>query len=226
MNINETELIKKYRELSDIELIELKKSGELTEIATITIENVLEEREITEDKFAKIQKEDIQKKIILTQQTPLPNKPKIWIGYLIAFAIICVQIVGIVTDNITNSQTIAIVLSITGGLYWLFCIKELHSILGAISIETYPISPGKAAAFHFIPFFNIYWIFKWPIELSRFINKSENEKMVHGSVIGILILIGIFLRIFDSAIGLTWLFTILIFLNKKISQRIKNTKDS
>ncbi len=72
----------------------------------------------------------------------LPQFPKIWIGYLLGVATLIAEIVAF----------------------------TLHPELTQASAGAYPIKPLRAAWFHLIPIFSVYWVYKWPRELARFVN--------------------------------------------------------
>jgi hypothetical protein len=73
-------------------------------------------------------------------------------------------------------------------VYYCLLIARIHKIAAEKSDGQYPITPGKAVGFLFIPLFNFYWLFKWQLEISKFINsKFETEKIKTGSVVGLLI---------------------------------------
>lgn len=223
MKITTAELEKKYQELSDIEIFELHQSGDLTDIAIYAIEKVMKERNITEKKVSSLKDSISNKKKENITKANLPQRPKALVGYFIAIVFFGVQVLSTIKGEGNNLNYVAIFLSVTGGLYWLLCVKQIHSILNFATMNEYPISAGKAAAMHFVPIFNFYWVFKWPIELSKYINSFENIKMIHGSIIGFLIIVGMVIRIIDSTLGMIWMFTIIFFLNKKIQAVVDET---
>jgi len=89
-----------------------------------------------------------------------------------------------------------------GFAYWLFCIHRLHRIISEATNEDYPITPGKASGFHFIPFYNIYWIFRWPSDLGDWLRKQRSSYTAIGGWLG-LPMLGSFLaaRLLDAARG-------------------------
>ena len=76
-------------------------------------------------------------------------------------------------------------IALGGWIYWLICVHRLHKILDELTTGRYPISPAEAAGKHFIPFYNFYWFFKWPMEMSRYLNGRDRVRMISGSLIGL-----------------------------------------
>lgn len=73
-------------------------------------------------------------------------------------------------------------------IYWLYCVKKLHDAIWAVSGYNHDISPSKAVAFHCIPVVNIWWVFRRPSEIARFVNWRCQAKVMHGWVAGVLML--------------------------------------
>jgi hypothetical protein len=61
----------------------------------------------------------------------------------------------------------AIASVVLGWAFWLYSVFRLHVELRRVAGD-YPISPNKAALFHLIPLFNLYWAFAWTKSLSEF----------------------------------------------------------
>ena len=70
----------------------------------------------------------------------------------------------------------------------------------------HPISPARAVGFHFIPFYNLYWIFKWPREIANFVNARLHQPIMKPVAVGVAILAALVLRILDPGFGLILLF--------------------
>ena len=198
MEIKKEDLVKRYSTLSDQELIEVHKSGDLTDIALSAIKDELNRRSLTEKEIESIAHQRQQEKIEAFKKAEIPKVPKVWIGFIFAatfFAGEFVVPIGLEEKYFPIFTFIGFI----GFGYWLSCIHRFHQILDTLTIDEYVISPGKAVLFHFIPFYNLYWIFKWPIELSKFINGLGNVTMVNGGFIGLLSFI-CFLCLFCSCL--------------------------
>jgi hypothetical protein len=161
-----------------------------------------------------------------SKKAEIPKAPIVWVGFIFALTFLVGESVQPIYGWFFGwfggrFGVITYPMGIVGTWYWLFCIHRFHQILDALTIDEYVISPGKAVGFHFIPFYNFYWIFKWPIELSNFINGLGNVTMVNGSFIGLLLLISFSLsNLIDGAIGLTCIFLIGLYINSKIKKQI------
>jgi len=84
--------------------------------------------------------------------------------------------------------------------YVLHCISTYHYVVG----KSHPISPKRAVRFHFIPIFNLYWDFKWPSEMAKFVNWRTQSHRMSGVLVGSLVLAGFLIAgFFDLSIGLT-----------------------
>ena len=145
--------------------------------------------------------------------------PAMWI----AFAYVAASLLAVIPmGNIYLTSLV----SSCAMIYWLFCIHRFHKILGELSITKYPISPGTAVGFHFIPFYSLYWIFKWPIEFAKFINAQGIVKTASGVTVGLLILISLVLNqfFFIAPIGLACLFGIVIYLVSKLRKQIEHSR--
>jgi hypothetical protein len=55
-------------------------------------------------------------------------------------------------------------------VYWLVCVHRLHVVLKEVPGWKHPISPARAVGFHFLPVYSLYWLYKWPRELAKFVN--------------------------------------------------------
>jgi hypothetical protein len=170
-------------------------------------------------KFDELQKERKFK------ETKPPKAPRVWIGYIFALVLLIVGLSEIVIETNSRFDPIAFSIGLAGMLYWLFCVQRFHQILNTLTIDGYSISPGKAVGFHFIPFFNLYWIFKWPIELSKFVNKIGKVKMISGAFLGLILLISIFIyRQIDGSIGLVCVYSVGLYINNKIKKTYCRSK--
>jgi hypothetical protein len=106
----------------------------------------------------------------------LPPFPRIWIGYLLGLATLIAEVVMVTLHPELAKEALVIpplylfLPNFISIVYWLVCVYELHVVLRQASAGKYPITPGRAAGFHLIPVYSLYWVFKWPRELARFVN--------------------------------------------------------
>jgi hypothetical protein len=88
--------------------------------------------------------------------------------------------------------------------YFLHCIAAYHLIVSKVEGWTQPITPRRAVRFHFIPIFNLYWNYKWPRELARFVNWRTQRDRMSGWLAGTVILLGFLIgAVFDPSVGAT-----------------------
>jgi hypothetical protein len=153
-----------------------------------------------------------------TSVSPLP---KVWIGFPLALLVFFFELLEVIFEMERNAFLWRIVLVLVVFAYWLFCIQRIHTVLAELSCNQYPVTPNKAAAFHLIPIFNLYWIFKWPNELANYINGKGRVQMIGGLGLGFLLLGSFFLlKRVDSAFGLVCLFSIAMYINQKLSVHV------
>jgi hypothetical protein len=168
------------------------------------------------------------------ERLPKSSFPWVWLGFVFAVAFFAIEIVAVVSSLVNGDGRgfeidplvtgLLMLVSLGGWIYWLVCIYQLHKILAEISSKRYPIDPAEAVGKHFIPFFNLYWIFKWPSEMSDYINQRGRIKMVSGGVIGLFFLLALLGRFVDGAVGLTGLFATTVFVSYKLRQHVSALK--
>lgn len=113
-----------------------------------------------------------------------------------------------------------------GWIYWIVCVHRIHKILAELTHERYPITAAEAAGKHFIPFYNIYWIIKWPVEISRYLNDRQRVRMIHGAIVGVLLLLAALSRLVDGAVGLAMLFGVTLYISAKLKRHVQILKDA
>ncbi len=130
--------------------------------------------------------------------------PPIWVGFVIAGVSLLDWTVSLrVEPEVRNF--IAVIIPAAGLAYWLYCVYRLHAVLRLIPGWNHPISPGRAVGFHLIPFYNVYWIFRWPLEVANFIEWKTGSKSMWGFDAGFIILVGWFLGHFFHPVWMLFL---------------------
>jgi hypothetical protein len=148
-----------------------------------------------------------------------PKLPVIWIGYLLGLATVVAQYAAVTLNPELGKHggippLYLFLVSFIGGVYWFVCIHRYHVILAHVPGWTHPISPARAVGFHFIPFYNFYWIFKWPMEITKFVNGKLRTPVMKPVPVGIAILGALVLRILDPGFGLILLFFPLSYISE------------
>ncbi len=153
------------------------------------------------------------------------SPPWVWFGFLFALAFLVAEFleVGLELDH-QSFQLLFILIILAGWIYWLFCVHRFHKILGEMTFNRYPISPGEAVGKHFIPFYNLYWLFAWPSTLSKHINSRGHVRMLPGAVIGFLLLLSLLLRYLDGAFGLAMTFGVGLYISAKLRRHMALVK--
>jgi len=148
--------------------------------------------------------------------------PKMWVGIIIAFAFLAGEFYELY-NNIAEDTLgpVCLIIALSGISYWYFCVYRIHKILRELSDNQYEISPGAAVGFHFIPFYNLYWIFKWPMTFAAYIKNRQMIRIIPGFLIGAFILISLLLSQVDSALGLFCLFTTGAYIKHKLKLQIE-----
>jgi hypothetical protein len=219
-------LIKRYESMSDNELISLYLDSELADDAYSVLKDIIFTRGINEERIKGTVTDKKVKQSELTQPGIVTATfPKMWIGYIIGITFLLYEIIEVIIDPNSSDKILfpLIFISIIGWSYWLFCVERIHKVIEQFTNGTHPISPSKAVGFHFIPFYNFYWIFKWPNEIANLANNKKRSKFMSKGWVGVFILLAVFLgRVVDSSLGLVTLFSLGVYLNKKVRKVIES----
>jgi biotin transporter BioY len=139
--------------------------------------------------------------------------PQLWIGYLLGFATIIAEFVAaslhpeLAKSDFPIPPLYLFLVMFVGGVYWLVCVYRYHVVMQHIPGWTHPISPARAVGFHFIPIYNLYWVFKWPQEIARFVNWRFQQPIMKPQMVGLMVFAAFVMRfLFDPGFGLILLF--------------------
>ena len=125
--------------------------------------------------------------------------PKIQPGYVLGAVTIASYLVLMLTTAgrpqtggsytiVSGSASAVMIVSFIAGLvYWLMSVYRLHKTLNNLTSGTYPITARQAVGYQFIPFFNIYWTFKWPAEIADFVNHLESRTAMNRYKYGVIL---------------------------------------
>jgi hypothetical protein len=153
------------------------------------------------------------------------SPPWVWIGFVFALAfLVCEFLDVLVVADKESFQLVFVIIVLGGWIYWLFCVHRFHKILAEMTGNHYPIQPGEAVGKHFIPFYNLYWLFVWPSAISRHINQGGQVSMMPGAVLGFLLLVSLLLRYVDGAVGLALTFAVGMYISAKLRKHMKQVK--
>ncbi|HJU92216.1 MAG TPA: hypothetical protein VJ656_04695 [Pyrinomonadaceae bacterium] len=170
------------------------------------------------------------------EQVPKSSPPPVWVGFLFAFAFFVVEVVFVIMTfdfseeaaSSTEDAQMALLLGLVGlpgMIYWMFCVHRLHKILAEMTRGRYPNTPLETALKHLIPFYNLYWIFKWPGEFSDYLNRRGRVNIISGAGLGVMLLLGLIIfRLLDGAIGMSCLFGVTMYMSSKLKAHVKALK--
>jgi hypothetical protein len=121
------------------------------------------------------------------------------------------------------AKLLLVLLSLSGWVYWLFCVGRFHTILREISRNHYSITNAEAVGKHFIPFYNLYWLFKWPATLTDYLDRRGRVKIVSGNILGAILLLSLLTgRFFDAGVGLIGVFAVGLYISAKLRSHLKS----
>jgi hypothetical protein len=143
----------------------------------------------------------------------LPPFPRIWIGYLLGIATLIAEMVAITLHPELAKEPLLIpplylfLANFISLIYWLVCAHEYHVILAQLTNNTYPIKPLRVAWFHLIPLYGFYWVFKWPRELTKFVNSRLGAPLISPNRAGWAVFFAFIVFVFlDRGFGMILLF--------------------
>jgi hypothetical protein len=147
--------------------------------------------------------------------------PKVWIGYLLAFATLIGEVVAVGRNpEIAKGMEIGVppleiyLPAFVGLVYWLVCVHRYHVVLANVPGWKHPISPVRAVGFHFIPIFVVYWVFRWPAAIADFVNLRLQVTLMNKWTVGACFFASIVSRLFlDWALSVAILFFACTYLS-------------
>lgn len=144
---------------------------------------------------------------------PAPPFPRIWIGYLLGVATVIAEMIAISLHPELAKEPLIVpplylfLANFISLVYWLVCVYEFHAVLKHASAGTYPIKPRRAAWFHLIPIYGLYWVYKWPRELARFVNTRLPAPLMRPERTGLAVFLAfVMFLLLDRGFGMLLLF--------------------
>ncbi len=144
---------------------------------------------------------------------PAPPFPRIWIGYLLGVATIIAEMIAISLHPELAKEPLIVpplylfLANFISLVYWLVCVYEFHVVLKFVSSGAYPIKPLRAAWFHLIPIYGLYWVYKWPRELARFVNSRLPAPLMRPERTGLAVFLAfVMFLLLDRGFGMILLF--------------------
>lgn len=164
---------------------------------------------------------------------PLPRLRPIWVGFVLAFAFLVAEVLKAAASSAStggSASSLGLLTTLDAlacWIYWLSCVHRFHRVLNQLSPyvagqSTYPITPGQAVGYNFIPFYNLYWIFKWPSTLATFLRESLSVNVASGGFLGLVLFLGLLLaRVIDGFLGFTCIFFIGLYISRKLRRAME-----
>jgi len=155
--------------------------------------------------------------------------PKLRNGFRIAGLLLISEIVWAVQRSANPysreaggyAAALAVILSFLGTAFLLHCISTYHVIVNQVDGWHHQISPRKAVAFHFIPFYNFYWNFRWPREIARFVNWRTQKRSMSGVLVGAGVLAGaLAAALVDASIGFVIIFSVFGYISRCLGEAL------
>jgi hypothetical protein len=151
----------------------------------------------------------------------LPPLPRVWIGYLLGVATMIAEMIAVTLHPELAKEPLLIpplylfLANFISLIYWLVCVYEYHVVLAQATAGAYPIKPLRAAWFHLIPIYGLYWVFKWPRELARFVNGRREAPLMRPDRTGLAVFIAFAVFLFlDRGLGMILLFWAASYLSR------------
>ena len=152
--------------------------------------------------------------------------PNLAIGYVLA-ALTFLASLGLTLKHDPKQlyfMGLTVIFLFIGGLVcFCVCIYKIHKVLFTMADQCYPISPGRAVGFGFVPFYNLYWIFKWPGEIIRFVRARSGIAAWNVWVPGAVLLLSSFAGRVVGGLGLLLDFLVLSYLVRILKQSLDVT---
>lgn len=161
---------------------------------------------------------------LVEEVRPKTSLPWVWFGFFFVAAFVIEETLAIALEfDQEFANLVLIPIALAGWIFWFYCVYRFHKILGEISRQRYPIGSGEAVGKHFIPFYNLVWIFQWPAVMSNYLNRHERVKMVSGHLLGFFLLLFTLLgRFFDGGVGMTGIFVVGMYMSAKLRKHIEH----
>lgn len=153
--------------------------------------------------------------------------PNMWIGIYLTTAGFLFLSIGFAIINVDDPYDMplpmligSLALLLPAIIYWLMCVYDLHCILERHTKGKYPISPSNAVWYGFIPFYNVYWMFKWTNQIAEFVNQRNPPKKMRKGWHGFWLLCSYFVTKKPSNLSYLIRFIVGVRLVKRVREAI------
>jgi len=157
------------------------------------------------------------------QPGALPPFPRIWVGYLLGAATLITEMIAISRHPELAKEPLLVpplylfLANFVSLVYWMVCVYEFHFVLRHATGGAYSIKPARAAWFHLIPVYGLYWVFKWPRELARFVNGRLPSPLLKPDRTGLAVFMAfVVFLVLDRGFGMILLFWAAAHLSRSL----------
>lgn len=164
----------------------------------------------------------VKKKLRGRKNYGLPAQPPVWVGFILGFIVMIMEISYGGNDMSLGALWFWLGLALVVAIFFLYCVYKIHKLMKTITKSEYPISPAASVGYHFIPIYNIYWVFKWPSTFSNYINKSNITRMIPGWILGLMLfLAGMVIDYITPTVAVFMQFGVLAYINFKLKEYVE-----
>lgn len=147
------------------------------------------------------------------------NLPNRYSGYIFSIIFLLYEINTL--DNPKEWQLALLIIFISWS-FLSYTVYQIHKAMNVLYNNQYKIKPFWAAIAHFIPIFNLYWIYKWPKEIADYVWYRDKHYIYDQKKIPWLMYSGVLLMRFDFAIGFALSWTAILIVIKGIEEYSSN----
>jgi len=146
--------------------------------------------------------------------------PRMWVGFVLSAVILGFEFIVPIGSGQGAPRPdpgfVFLIIVLPSWIYWLWCVHRYHDILTSVPGCHHPISPGQAVGRHLIPFYSLYWVFKWPADVASFVNWRTQSSRMQGWIPGLMVLGGFLMRAVDASIGMALVFASGVYISRQI----------
>ena len=147
--------------------------------------------------------------------------PNTNLGFILFAIYFVVTIVLVASPSNNPESALTIFYLFTLGLFvvYLYYIFLFHSILNDLTDNRYPISASRSVWGHFIPIYNIIFIFTWPNAFADYYNENHRSKRLVKFAGGLIILVAMIIN-YTIGFGVLILFGLITYYNIKLKDLV------
>ena len=131
-----------------------------------------------------------------TFKYPRPAVGQIFAVSSLFFAAAAMALSQVYKSAVPTLKTLSAVYALVAGTYYLISVHRIHRILEQATDGRYPVRPWPAVLFGLVPFYNLYWLFRWTGQIALFMNGLKKEKLIDQNRYGLAMFAGYLLGVF------------------------------